>query len=225
MKATIPYAEKKFSEFNELYFEALLPPIPIQLTKARTFLGKVTYKGVRDFFGNIVKNKDFLMKISCSFDLPENELEDVIIHEMIHYYIAWRNIRDTGVHGQVFRQMMTQINRNYGRNVSCRYNGDTKPELSSSSRAAVGRIVCVSCFTDGRYGLTVCATTKAYELKRSLPRYFPLRAMSWFYSEDAFFHKFPRSKTPKIYKVVKSDLDLHLRDARVLEWKGRELVL
>ena len=38
MKATIPYVEKKFEEFNPLIFDGKLPMLPIELSDAKTFL-------------------------------------------------------------------------------------------------------------------------------------------------------------------------------------------
>jgi len=52
MTATIQFVRETFSKFNKLCFEDKLPPIPVVLTYARTFLGKVTYKGKRDIFGS-----------------------------------------------------------------------------------------------------------------------------------------------------------------------------
>lgn len=47
------------------------------------------------FFGNVVRYENYCIRISTAFDLSERELEDVGIHEMVHYYIAVNNIRDT----------------------------------------------------------------------------------------------------------------------------------
>ena len=35
---TIPYIQKKFDECNRQYFNAQLPPMPIKLSNAKTFL-------------------------------------------------------------------------------------------------------------------------------------------------------------------------------------------
>ena len=88
MTATLPFIQQTFDTFNAQCFEGVLPPVPIILTKATSFLGKMEYRSVRGLFGLVSSNKDFRMKISTSFDLPEEELEDVVLHEMIHYYIA-----------------------------------------------------------------------------------------------------------------------------------------
>lgn len=100
MTATIPFIQKVFDRFNALCFEGVLPAVPIVLTRAGTFLGKMEYKSRRDFFGIVSSHYDFRLKISTGFDLTQEELEDVIIHEMIHYYIAYRNLRDSSAHGE-----------------------------------------------------------------------------------------------------------------------------
>ena len=105
MKATIPYIEKKFDEFNRLIFEGKLPRIPIELSNAKTFLGQCVYKKRRRPFGK-PKLYDFRLRINTRIDLPEQELEDTIIHEMIHYYIGYNKLEDASSHGPLFLQMM-----------------------------------------------------------------------------------------------------------------------
>lgn len=40
MIATIPYVENKFEEYNQQMFAGQLPKLPIELSDAKTFLGK-----------------------------------------------------------------------------------------------------------------------------------------------------------------------------------------
>ena len=47
MKATIPYIERKFEEFNQQMFAGKLPKLPIELSDAKTFLGAL-------YIGNVV---------------------------------------------------------------------------------------------------------------------------------------------------------------------------
>ena len=108
MKMTITYAAQRFGA---------LPDVPIALTRATTFLGKVRYRRERRIFGHL-RNVDFQIRLSSEFDLPENEWDDVIIHEMIHYHIALNNLRDTSTHGVVFRGIMDEINRKYDRHIT-----------------------------------------------------------------------------------------------------------
>ena len=121
----IAFIQRAYDKFNALCFEGALPPIPFKLTRARTFLGKVAYKVKRGVFTG-PKIKDCCMRISTSFDLPEAEWEDVIIHEMIHYYILVNGLRDTSTHGQIFRRMMNDINLKYGRHITVRYHSKSE---------------------------------------------------------------------------------------------------
>lgn len=254
MVATSDFVKEKFDFFNGLCFEGALPAIPVVMVKARTFLGKVEYVYNRGFFGRITGCRDFRMKISVSFDLEEAVLEDVILHEMIHYYIALNRIKDSSAHGHVFREMMDSINEKYGRNITVRHRADQTlrpvqgPQASGPDAGldggpvavpAAGSVcgpvavpaavpvcgptsepaeaparqnyVCVSTFRDGKLGVTVCSASKIQYLKRVLPRYFSLEKMEWYTSRDPFFNRFPRARTPKIYKITRAELDAHLR--------------
>lgn len=167
MIASVPFVQKTFDRFNAKCFEGVLPAVPIVLTKAGTFLGKMEYKSRRDFFGIISSHYDFRLKISTGFDLPQEELEDVVIHEMIHYYIAYRNLPDSSVHGETFRRIMETINQKYGRHITVRHHGEPEQNLVKNGNTQYRKhFLCVSTFADGNKGITVCASTKIFELYR-----------------------------------------------------------
>ena len=44
MKATVPYIEQKFEEFNRQMFGGKLPKFSVELSDAKTFLGQCVYK-------------------------------------------------------------------------------------------------------------------------------------------------------------------------------------
>ncbi len=222
MRVTYQFVKDSFDKFNKLCFEGVLPIIPIRLTEARTFLGKVTYKSRKDFFGLNISNEDFVLSVSTSFDLPENELEDVVLHEMIHYYLAWRGIRDTSVHGDAFKKMMETINLKYGRHINIRHRIEEDQPGSVDVRYRANYI-CVSQLEDGNWGITVSATTRIFELNRELPRYYRLKSMTWYGSIDPYFNTYPRCKTPKIYGISKEELDAHLVDATLLKCDGHTI--
>lgn len=214
MIATLPFVQKTFEHFNALCFEGMLPPVPIVLTKAGTFLGKMEYKSKRDFFGFITSHYDFRLKISTGFDLPEAELEDIVIHEMIHYYIAYRNLKDSSTHGHTFRRIMETINQEHGRHISVRHHGPQEQNLVRGLNSDIRKhYICVSTFNDGKVGITVCSSTKVCELHRSLPKRYSLSNMEWYTSLDPFFNRYPRSKKATIYKISSNELVDHLKDA------------
>lgn len=224
MIATLPFVRKTFDHFNALCFEDALPPLPIILTKAGTFLGKVEYKGERGLFGIVSRNKEFRMKISTSFDLPQEELEDVVIHEMIHYYIAWRNIKDTSVHGKIFRSIMEQLNSKFGRHITVSHK--TKDgQLRAKSQEPSKHYVCLTTFKDGKRYVTVVASTKIFELHRAFFRCPDIVEIQWYCSLDPFFDRYPRSKTPKVYKISSEEIEKHLESAVVFNCDGHRLII
>lgn len=226
MTPTVPFIQQTFDRFDALCFEGVLPPVPIVLTKAKTFLGKMEYRQKRDIFGNVISCSDFRLKISTNFNLSQEEQEDVVIHEMIHYYIAFHRIKDTSVHGDTFKRMMAYINQKYGRHITLKHFSEVAQQRTSSAGGGTDsrkHYICISTFRDGTQGITCCASTKVFELYRLLPRYYDIAAMEWYGSIDPFFNRFPRSNTPKIYRITKDELDEHLKDSVHLRCDGHIL--
>jgi len=129
MIATLPFLENRFKTFNDAYFDGALPPVPIKLGWARRSIGSLAYKKRRKWFGK-VEYMDFRIRISARFDLSEAELEDTLLHEMIHYEILVNQRRDTSAHGRLFRARMKELNERYGRHVTVSYRIKGQAEKS-----------------------------------------------------------------------------------------------
>ena len=212
MTATIPYIEKKFEEFNRQMFGAGLPRIPIVLSNAKTFLGQCTYKRRRTLLGR-VELYDFKLRINARIDLSEQELEDTIIHEMIHYYIAYHRLKDTSAHGPLFRRIMEDINTRYGRHltVSHRSTPEQREQLQDKRRRR--HVVAVVAFHDGRTGVKVLP-----RVRRSILYYYnnvlanrEVKAIQLYMSDNIFWNRYPNSSALKVHfleaEVVKKELD------------------
>ena len=120
MIATKPFLEERFATFNTLCFDGSLPPVPLRLGRAVRSLGSCTYRKKRHLFGR-TEYYGFSIRISARFDLPERVLEDVLLHEMIHYEILVNQRQDTSAHGRLFRARMKEINERYGRRITVSY--------------------------------------------------------------------------------------------------------
>lgn len=129
MVPTIPYIQSRFDEFNARFFAGALPPVPIKLSNARTFLGKLTFTKRRKWLFGEWTYSNFVLRINTRFDLPEQLIEDTILHEMIHYYIAVNQLRDTSTHGRLFRQEMKRINAEGNRQITISYRLKNMPPL------------------------------------------------------------------------------------------------
>ena len=162
MKVTLEYVERKFAEFNDLMFEGKLKPLPFRLSRARTFLGMVRYKRKRKLFGGW-HYSDFQFVISSLYDMPENEVEDTIIHEMIHYWIFSNQMQDNKPHGNLFCGKMEEINRRFGRHLTVTH---TKTEADLSNDREIRRhLICISKIKDSdTLGITIASKTKLFML-------------------------------------------------------------
>lgn len=222
MIATIEYIQKKFDEYNKLCFEGQLQPLPIKLSNARTFLGQVTCKRVRNFDGTWCYY-DFVFRINTKIDRPEKEVEDTILHEMIHYWILYNQMQDTSIHGKIFRKKMNEINSKYNRNLSISHK-TTKEEHDKDTEKR-RHVICVSKLQDGRIGITIAAHTRLSQLWDIMPEFPGVIEQKWVLSTDPFFNRFPRAISPKIYPVNPEELEEHLKDAKELFAEGNTIMV
>ena len=216
MTPTVEYLEERFDTFNRMCFDGALPRIPIKLSRARTFVGRLIYRPVRDWRGRVVRREDFVLRISTYFDLPEAEIEDTLIHEMIHYWIAWKGIKDTSSHGKEFRRIMKEINALHGRHLTISHK--STPEEQDRDTRVRDHWFCVSQLADGRTALTVAAQPCIARIRRAF-RWSPtVRSQTWYHSRDPWFNRYPHCRSPKIFPVDPAVLQPHLDAAELLNF-------
>ena len=216
MQPTVEYLEERFDTFNRMCFDGALPRIPIKLSRARTFVGRLIYRPVRDWRGRVVRREDFVLRISTYFDLPEAEIEDTLIHEMIHYWIAWKGIKDTSSHGKEFRRIMKEVNALHGRHLTISHK--STPEEQDRDTRVRDHYFCVSQLADGRTALTVAAQPCIARIRRAF-RWSPsIRSQTWYHSRDPWFNRYPHCRSPKIFPVDPAVLQPHLDAAELLNF-------
>ena len=219
IRATLAYVKEKFKEYNRLMFRGALPDIEIRISRARRSLGQFVHP-VRYPSDRPRGVGECHIRISNCMELPESELEDVIIHEMIHYYIWYRKIVDSGPHGTEFRKMMHHINHTHGRNLSVRHRS-SEGSMASDSRQRL-HILCVTDWKDGSTALTVCAKSRIFDIHRHFRALRAITSMRWYYSLDPYFNRFPRFQTPKAL-VMTDEMRSHLSQARACSMDGKTL--
>ena len=105
-----------FWDCNEKYFENSLPTPWFETVNSVNIIGKF------ECHRNGKKSKkpivDQVIKMSDCFDYPEKDFVETMVHEMIHYYIAWNRIKVIRSHGRVFMRMATEMKEKYGLNVT-----------------------------------------------------------------------------------------------------------
>lgn len=220
MIATLEYIKRKFQEFNELMFAGKLNPLPFKLSSARSFLGQIRYTREKNQDGTWHYSR-FQFIISTKVDLAEQEVEDTIIHEMIHYYILSNQIQDTGPHGEVFQKMMREINMKYNRNISV-FHKVTREEQEQDTEIRQ-HIVCVTRFRTNQMGITIANKSRLFQLWDELPKFPKVAECKWYLSTDPYFNRYPRSSTVKIYPIPRSEVEEHIKNAQPLERIGENI--
>lgn len=200
MIPTKEYIEQKFAEYNNLMFGGKLAPLPIRLGNAKSYLGLCTYKKQRVLFGK-PRFYDFKLRFNTRYDLPEDILEDTIIHEMIHYYILSNQMHDTSAHGRIFRQIMHDINARHGRKVTISHrNTQDMTDTSGCQRPKLRNIAVVK-FRDGRTGIKVLPNIQAriQYYCRNVLKNPEIESVTLHQSTNPFFGKYPSSAALKVY--------------------------
>jgi hypothetical protein len=217
MLITVSDIQGIFNKYNSLCFDGKLPLPRIRIGHAKGYLGQLRYKVKKDKSGKATYS-DFSLNFTQRYEMDQEKLEDVVIHEMIHYYIHYNNIQDTSAHGVVFRKMMDDINIRFKRNITI--SDRSGLPVSDESQQIKMHLVCVATLKSGDTGVAVCARTRAFEIYDELPRRYDILKFSWYFTSDQYFNRFKRTNTAKLYRADKEEVSQHLATAAELERVG-----
>lgn len=198
MRATIEFLEKGFHRFNREIFRNELPLPQMRISSARSFVGQFKVERESSFVG-LRKKETLYLTLSNVYDLEEKILEDVLIHEMIHFLIHFRKIRDTSSHGKNFRFLMNEINSKFGRNITVSHRC-TKEQLESD-QAKAHSIVCLCTMTDGRKLCCRVSQSKVFEIHRAFQEWDKVAEEEWFWVYGSYFNRYRRVLTPRLFSV------------------------
>lgn len=219
MVVTLPFVCQKFEAFNALIFEGKLPTPAFQLSRARTFLGKCLVRKPRFGLGKTVCT----LRFSVSFDLPEREWEDIIIHEMIHLYIGVNGRWDTSAHGVLFKRYMNDINSRFGRHITVTHRMSKEEREKNTDTRHRPHVVALVHFKDGRVGFKVL-TRSAARIQTycrgmmSLTGEHRVAHIELYVSLDPYFNKYPVSSAMYVsFPKNTTDFLEHLKDAERLQ--------
>ena len=201
MKPTVSYIQSRFDDFNARFFNRQLPPVPVKLSNAKCFLGKLTFTRRKQGLFRAYRNENFVLHINTRIDLPESLIEDTILHEMIHYYIAVNQLHDTSAHGLLFRREMNRINTEGNRHIT------VSQRLTDAQRAQTivhkTRTIAIIRFADDRVGVKVVPSQQKHIhfWHKASMRHFPIASIQWIQSDNDYFARFPSSFAMKIYLI------------------------
>lgn len=215
MRPTLQYIREKFGYYNQLCFDGKLPELTFRFIDRKGCMGRTVCE-----INPLSGKRYFEIQISVRFDLPEEEYIDTLIHEMIHYYIMFYDLKDNGVHGDLFKSIMTRITTTYGVRITIAYNPD--PEEQPLGRYRL-HFVCVIGFPDGQVGFCVIAKNKVFENWLILENSPQIDFFEWYVSFDPYFEAYSTVVSLRPNIVEKSTLYRHLLTSDKLAKEGNRI--
>lgn len=202
-----------FQQFNAEYFGNKLPEPRLIVSSTRIRLGCFSWHSEPKYFYGLDVLSGFTIRVSNYYDMQERQYQETLLHEMIHFYIAYQHLKDNGTHGRLFREYMNRINRQgWHITVSLPRN-----QLPLSARYRNLQYLVLS-FVDRfqNHYLTVVNPSYKNFLERKLARNHDFIMHRWFISTDAYFSSFPRVRTLRVRKVSKEEFFRYVDAAK--EW-------
>ena len=106
MIITIDEIKSVFDEYNKKAFNNELPLPMFELMETKSLLGQFRTR-------RIMGEKVYIIRISKYFDRAFEGYRNTIVHEMLHYYIRFKGIKDSSSHGYQWKKYAAQLNNKF----------------------------------------------------------------------------------------------------------------
>lgn len=184
--------EQWFTTFNEQYFDCVLPLPRLALSRSKTRLGSMSCKRVTRLLRG-TKFSDFTIRLSNYYDLSERDFQNILLHEMIHYHIAYTGVKDSSPHGVVFRRMAEVFNRKYGWNI--KVTGSTRGTKPAKPQPDREFLVLALLLDSGEHLFSVVNPRYAHEIDCNIRCVSRVKSFNWYTTCDRYFMEFPRVRS------------------------------
>ena len=104
-----------FWKCNAEYFNGELPTPQFGLLNKTNVLARFEYN--KDKKGKYPIKWQTLLFSDC-FEFDEKDFMEIMVHEMIHYYIALNGIKDNGAHGKEFMKIANELKEKFGLDIT-----------------------------------------------------------------------------------------------------------
>ena len=202
MELTVAYLRERFRALNALYFDDQLPLPQLQVSRARTQLGQFSCMRFRKNIFSKATCTNFKIKISEYYEQTADEIDDTLLHEMIHYLIAFRGQRDASAHGPLFRVEMARLNA-LGRHITISVR--TASFSPAVARRRRQHLVLAMQDNRGRFFLSVVHPAYRVFVERQLQQAPTIVAHQWQVSNSDYFDTFPQVRSLRARRVSRAD--------------------
>lgn len=188
MTITLSEIATQFDKWNEKIFKGELPKPHFELMQTKRMLGQFMWRKIG------YNTTAYTIRISTFYDRPMANYIDTIVHEMLHYYIKYKGIKDTSSHGRVWKDMAAKISKKYNLTIT-RTNpaggGISNAVFEKKAESKVAKFEYVFlCKLKGlshKYGASVCPSKN---INKFVPRF-----KGWAAIEDFKVVKAPWNQT------------------------------
>ena len=187
MRATITFVKKVYEEYNQKCFGGILPTPEYRISNTKRKWGNVKWWHKHNEKGEIIA-QSIGLSITGRYDITEDRMIDIILHEMIHIYIIAAKIPITAMHGSEFIKVMDEINEKYGRHIEVRK--EILWEELNSDTIREPHYLCYLEFSDGRSGVLAFSVKCIKKLKDFIARTPVITKHEFWYTDDPFFNRF-----------------------------------
>lgn len=201
MQVTPELLRTWFDELNDRFYGSELPVPRLETGNSRTALG--TMRCRRRRVSLLKWQVVYTIRVSNYYERSYDDFRNVLLHEMIHYYIAVKKLKDTSPHGRIFRQLMEKVNaagwhvsvsERRAMSIAERNLRRVKPAIVLSMRARSGARL-----------LTVVNSGYVTRMENRLRRQHEVVSWQWHTSTDAMFNSWPRVRTLRARRVCETD--------------------
>lgn len=213
MELTECYLHEQFAIFNKRYFGGVLPEPRMAVSHSRTRMGQFVYLPHPHVSDVSAQAPCYCIRVSDYYDMPFVEYQRTLLHEMIHYYIAFTHAHDTSPHGPLFRQHMKRLNAD-GWNVTISYNPRQWP--LRYQREAVTTLLLLVETTKGEHFVSAVNPGYAAELGLAVATSPAVLRYHWARTTDFSYAQYPRVRSLRGHKVSKEEYEHILATCEVM---------
>jgi len=192
MRATTPIIRKIYNDCNTLYFDGKLPTPIFGTYKFNRVWGSVKTRHDLDLNGKVVNFQSWL-RMNSRWDISEDKMIDVVLHEMIHIYIVYNGIPVSG------------------RNV--KVNKEIDIEELNTDNLRRGHYICMVEMKNARSGFYPLPPNRASKLRETMEKFDQVKSYTLYYTEHPFFNRYLTNKKIKSFPLYYEDVEEILKQA------------
>ncbi|MCH3993985.1 MAG: SprT-like domain-containing protein [Prevotella sp.] len=224
MIVSIDWMRMNFRYFNQKYFEGFLPDPHFGISRSRTRLGSMTLAKTR--LGGRIITHDFTIRVTTYYDMTEKQAQSIVLHEMIHYDIAYRGLQDTSAHGVLFRKKMKELNMlgNWGIDVTSSIK-DWKVadwvKMRQKKHQLTAFVILVIHLTSDKLFISRANPKFVKSLERKLNSEPSVIAHEWYVSNLKEFEQYPQVRSLRGRQLAKAELQRLLPGMKALQFENK----